>query len=156
MKGNSMKKILTIAIAIAVFSLFIGITEAQQGMQSRRGMGMGKGMNQAYRMFDSKTIENISGEVISIDNSTGVKGNNIGVHLTLKTDKETISVHLGPSWFIDKQDVKIQAKDKIEIKSSRIIYQGKPTIVAMYVNKGGKSIKLRDENGKPVWSGRNK
>jgi len=24
-----------------------------------------------------------------------------GVHLMLKTDKETISVHLGPVWYID-------------------------------------------------------
>jgi hypothetical protein len=30
--------------------------------------------------------------------------------------------------------------------------EGKPTIIAAEVTKGGKTLKLRDENGKPVWA----
>jgi hypothetical protein len=29
------------------------------------------------------------------------------VHMKLKTEKETISIHLGPGWTIESQDVKI-------------------------------------------------
>jgi len=45
-----------------------------------------------------------------------------GVYLTLKTDNETISIHLGPDWYIEKQDVKIESGDKIEVKGSNTTF----------------------------------
>ncbi len=71
----------------------------------------------------------------------------------LKTDKETISVHLGPGWYIEKQDINIEPKDKIEATGSRITFGGKPAIIAAEVKKGDEVLKLRDENGFPVWAG---
>jgi len=41
----------------------------------------------------------------------------------VKTEKEEISVHLGPGWFIENQDIKIEPKDKIEVKGSRITFE---------------------------------
>ena len=41
------------------------------------------------RMYNPKTIENIRGEVVSIDRITPSKGMFYGVHLMMKTDKET-------------------------------------------------------------------
>jgi hypothetical protein len=76
-----------------------------------------------------------------------------GVHLTLKTDKETVSVHLGPGWYIENQDVKIEPKDKVEVTGSRVTFDGKPAVVAAEIKKGDESIKLRDESGYPVWTG---
>jgi hypothetical protein len=76
-----------------------------------------------------------------------------GVHIQLKTEKETISVHLGPSWFIENQDMVIHPKDKVEIKGSRVIFDGKPAIIASEVKKNDHVLKLRDENGVPVWAG---
>jgi hypothetical protein len=75
------------------------------------------------------------------------------MHLMLKTDKETISVHLGPGWYIENQDVKIDPKDKVEVKGSKITFQGKPALIAAEVKKGNEILKLRDENGFPAWSG---
>jgi hypothetical protein len=71
----------------------------------------------------------------------------------VKTEKETISVHMGPAWFIENQDIKIAPKDKIEVTGSRVTFSGKPTIIAAEVKKGGEALKLRDESGFPVWSG---
>ena len=73
--------------------------------------------------------------------------------MILKTDKETISVHLGSSWYIENQDIKIELKDKVEVKGSRITFEGKPAIIAAEVKKGNEILKLRDEKGFPVWSG---
>lgn len=77
----------------------------------------------------------------------------LGVHLIVKTEKETIDVHLGPGWYIENQDVKIMPADKVEVKGSRITFQGKPVIIAAEVKKGEETLKLRDENGFPVWAG---
>jgi len=71
----------------------------------------------------------------------------------VKTDKEILSVHLGPGWFIENQDIKIEPKDKVEIKGSRITFEGKPALIAAEVKKGNEVLKLRDDSGMPVWSG---
>ena len=34
-----------------------------------------------------------------------------------------------------------------------ITFEGKPAIVAAEIKKGNEALKLRDENGFPVWSG---
>jgi hypothetical protein len=100
-----------------------------------------------------KTVETVSGEVASIDRITPNKGMTPGIHMNVKTDKETISVHLGPVWYIENQDVKIAPKDKIEVKGSRVTFGGKPVIIAAEVKKGDEVLQLRDESGFPVWSG---
>ena len=103
-------------------------------------------------MYDSKTVETITGEVASVDRITPSKGMGGGVHMLVKTDKETISVHLGPSWYIENQDVKIEPKDKVEVKGSKITFGGKPAIIAAEVKKGDDVLKLRDDAGYPVWA----
>ena len=125
---------------------------AQRGMKWRGGGGWGMGSNYS-KMYDTKTVEIVTGEVIAIDKITPTKGMSYGVHLALKTQKETISIHLGPGWYLDNQDIKIKVKDKVEIKGSRITFEGKPAIIAAEVKKGDEVLKLRDENGVPVWSG---
>jgi len=44
----------------------------------------------------------------------------------LKTEKETLLIEVGPGWYVEKQPVKIEAKDNLEIKGSRVAPQGKP------------------------------
>lgn len=146
-----MKK-LSILIVVSILSFIVSDSFAQRGMKWRGSGGWGMG-SQYNRMYDPKTVGTISGEVISVDMITPMKGMSQGVHLTLKTDKEIISVHLGPWWYIENRDIRIEPKDKIEVAGSRITYQGKPAIIAANVKKGDEVLKLRDENGLPVWAG---
>jgi hypothetical protein len=125
---------------------------AQRGPNWRSSGGWGQG-SQYSRMYNPKTVETISGEVVSVDQVTPLKGMSHGIHLTVKTDKETLSVHLGPSWYIENQDVKIEPKDKVQITGSRVEFEGKPAIIAAEVKKGDEVLKLRDENGVPAWAG---
>jgi len=104
-------------------------------------------------MYNPQTLETMSGEVVSIDKITPEKGMSYGVHVILKTIEGMISVHLGPAWYIENQDVKIVAKDTIEVKGSRITFEGKPALIAMEVKNGEDVLTLRDANGFPVWSG---
>jgi hypothetical protein len=105
------------------------------------------------RIYDTNTVETINGEVIAVDKMTPAKGMSYGVHLILKTGKDSVSVHLGPAWYIENQDIQIEPKDTIEITGSRIVFKGKPAIIAAEVRKGHELLKLRDDNGIPVWSG---
>jgi hypothetical protein len=104
-------------------------------------------------MYDPKAIETITGEIVSVSPITPAKGMAAGVHMTIKTDKDTISVHLGPSWYIENQDVKLEPKDQVEVKGARTTFFGKPAIIASEVKKGNDVLKLRDEAGFPAWAG---
>ena len=148
-----MRKIsVTMAIVVILGLCFITDSYAQKGMKWKGSGGWGPG-TQYGRIYDKKTVETINGEVVSIDKIEPMKGMYYGVHLMVKTAKETISVHLGPGWYIENQDVKIEPKDKIEIKGSRVVFEGKPAIIAAEVRKGDETLKLRDENGFPAWAG---
>ncbi len=135
-----MKK-LSILIVVSILSFIVSDSFAQRGMKWRGSGGWGMG-SQYNRMYDPKTVGTISGEVISVDMITPMKGMSQGVHLTLKTDMEIISVHLGPWWYIENRDIRIEPKDKIEVAGSRITYQGKPAIIAAKVKKGDEVLKL--------------
>jgi len=138
-----------------VFVLGIGLTSgwaAARGMMWRGsgGWGMGAPYN---RLYDPKTLEPISGDIVRVDRITPMKGMSHGIHLAIKTDQGEISVHLGPAWFVENQDITIEPGDKVEVKGSRVTIQGKPAIIAASLRKGDETLELRDENGVPVWSG---
>ncbi len=147
-----MKRIATAVMILGVSTVLLASDALAQGFRWRGGGGWGPG-GQYGRLYDPKTAETISGEVVSVTEMTPAKGMGRGVHLVLRTDKETISVHLGPAWYIERQDTKIAAGDEMEVKGSRITYQGKPAIIAGEIHKGGEVLMLRDANGIPMWTG---
>lgn len=143
-----MKRIVLTIICLGLF--FISSTDAD----ARRGWSSeGWGPASPYgKLYNPQTIETVAGEVVSVGLVTPLKGMSQGVVIMFKTAKETLSVHLGPSWFIEKQDFKIEPKDKLEINGSRIEIGGKPVLIAAEVKKGDQYLKLRDESGFPIWA----
>jgi len=137
-----MRKLVIIFATLVVSSLIFAAGSSAQ----RRGMS-------GERMYNPQTVETISGVVVSVGKFDGMKGMSQGVHAVVKTDTETISVHLGPAWFIDNQESKISANDRVEVKGSRITFEGKPAIIAAEVTKDGQTLTLRDATGVPVWRG---
>lgn len=140
----------TAYVVAALVVVLMGSSVFAQPMRGSGGWGM-KGTYQ--RMYNPATLENIAGEVLSVDTMMPMKGMHSGVHLVLKTDKETVPVHLGPAWFIERLDSKIEKGDRIEVKGSRVTIGAKPAIIAAEVKKGGNVLVLRDNAGIPVWSG---
>jgi hypothetical protein len=145
---------LTLIISVLLVSMFCIASEsfAQRGM-GRRGYGGWSPGNQYCGVYKPETVETFSGEVISIEKTTPRKETFYGIHLTMKTVEETVHVHLGPGWYIENQDIKIEPKDKLEVTGSRITFEGNEAIIAEEVKKGEEVLKLRDERGIPYWSG---
>ena len=147
-----MKKLNLSFVLAAIAILFLAVSayaQPRQGMMWRGSGGWGPG-SQYNKMYDPKALETISGEVTRVDRITPAKGMSGGVHMSIKTDKETISVHLGPSWYLENQDIKIEAKDKVEVKGSRVTFDGKRAIIASEIRKGKELLTLRDEAGFPA------
>ncbi|HBG92816.1 MAG: DNA-binding protein [Nitrospirae bacterium RIFOXYB2_FULL_43_5] len=149
------KKIIGLVLALSlVLAASLAFAQPMRGgMKGWKGSG-GWGMGTQYqRMYNPKTVETITGTVESVDKITPMKGMNYGVHITVKTDKEAISVHLGPGWYIERLDTNIEKGDKVEVKGSRVTFAGKLAIIAAEVKKGDNVLTLRDSTGIPVWSG---
>ena len=121
-----------------------------KGWQGSGGWGVGSSYQ---RMYDPATVETVSGVVESVNKITPTKGMYSGIHIVLKTDKEIIVVHLGPEWYIERQDMKLEKGDTIEVKGSRITFEGKPVLIAAECNKGDTVLILRDSAGIPAWAG---
>lgn len=132
--------------AFIAFLLLLLLMTVAMGQGGRRGRSS---------IYDVNTVETIVGEVISVEQQTGRNGFR-GVHLMVKTDKEIIPVHLGPMSFLETKKIKFATQDKVEIKGSRITFQGRPAIVAAEVKRSDQVLKLRDENGFPLWRGGNR
>lgn len=148
----NVRKWITASLILALSALFT-VPALAGPWQGWRGSG-GWGMGGAYqRMYDPAKVEVLVGEVVSVDKTTPMKGMSNGIHIMLKTAKETIPVHLGPSWYLERLDTKIEKGDSLNVKGSRIIYNGKPAVIAAEVKKGDAVLKLRDDNGYPAWAG---
>ncbi len=145
-----MKKlsILKMAWAILILTLLAGPSLAQPGGPPSSGEGAA-GSGDA--LYDPKTVETVSGLVVFITPLPPQGGPPQRVQLRLKTDRETITVILGPSSYIGNQGVEIKDLDRVEVRGSRIMAQGKPLIIAASVKKGDQVLKLRDEGGLPLW-----
>lgn len=138
---NTPRTIPATALCVSLASLFtVASLFAQPGSQTKGN-------------YNPQTVETVSGVVATVDRVSPAEGSSYGVHLTLKTDTETISVHLGPAWHIERQEIKIAAGDQIEVQGSRITHEGKPAIIAAVVTKGNQQLRLRNANGIPLWSG---
>lgn len=149
--GEPMKKCVCIPVVLFAALGLLFAPAAFAAEEAPGGPGPAAG-TQYKRMYDPKTVETISGEVMKVNRIPHRRGRGESVHLILKTDKEEIAVHLGPSWVLDKQDVKIGQNDKVEVKGSRVTFKGKPALIAAEVKKGDALLKLRDESGVPAWS----
>jgi hypothetical protein len=151
--GIVMKRLLGVGVVLLlVMGVIAVIAYAEPGSGCRgNGPGMGNGY---HRMYDPAKVETIKGQVASVEQISGRRGRGSGVVLNLKTETETLSVHLGPSWYLDKQNMKIAAGDVLEISGARSIRGSQNIFLAAEVKKGSDTLKLRSENGVPLWAGR--
>ncbi|NIT61274.1 MAG: DNA-binding protein [Aliifodinibius sp.] len=137
-------------INITLFFIIAPLITTAFGQQRS---GKNKKKQMYYREFNTSTIETIEGEVLEITyNPSKATANKMGVHMTVKTDKETIPVHLGPAWYLEQQE-KINEGDKIKITGSRITFENNTALIASEIKRGNMTLQLRNKKGIPVWKG---
>ena len=139
--------ILATAFVIAPGTL---LAQSWKGWRGSGGWGPG---SPYQRMYDPKTVQTVSGTVESVDKAMPLHGMNPGIHLILKTDKGMLRVDLGPEWYIQRLDTKVDKGDQVEVKGSMVKIDGKEALIAAEVKKGGETLVLRDSAGIPAWAG---
>ncbi|WP_367898463.1 hypothetical protein AB3N61_03235 [Leptospira sp. WS58.C1] len=107
------------------------------------GGNMGQGMGMKYDPTTEVTLSGKVTEIIKVPHG----GRGEGIHLTFQAENETFTIMLGPSFYIDKQTVKIAKDDMITIVGSKV----GNIIVAREVTKDGQKLTLRTTTGAPLW-----
>jgi DNA/RNA endonuclease YhcR with UshA esterase domain len=143
-------------------ALVIGLTTlvlvgaAGASVQTQPGQMTGPGMMGPMMMgnYDLKAETTIKGIVEKLEQPGFGHMYGMGVRLFVKSGNETFWVHLGPAAFVERT-MTFKEGDKVEVTGSRMIMMGQTSIVAREVKKGDTILKLRNENGMPLWPGMN-
>jgi hypothetical protein len=120
------------------------------GSQASMGNGSGSGM---ARIYDPDTVTTLRGTASTVTVMPARGGRMGGTHLALQSDGQTMDVHLGPTWFLQREGVDVAKGDSVEVTGSVVDLDGATFLVARELKKGQKVLKLRDEQGIPAWSG---
>lgn len=104
------------------------------------------------RKFDPDRVKDFKGKIEEILYSNSDNGEDKGVELILKTGDDLLPVHLGPEWFIKHQREVFKKGDNIFVRGSVIDASDDEVIVAEWLKRGDYLLRLRFENGHPLWN----
>lgn len=121
------------------------------GCGNMGGPGAGMMGGPGARAFDPKAVTTIQGEIQDVQRIA--RGRHEGIHLTVATGSEKVTVHLGPGFYVDTQTLKLAKGDTVEVKGARTTFHGQPVIIAQEVRRNDQVLALRDANGIPLWRG---
>lgn len=103
--------------------------------------------------YDRGTAETLRGTVIEVEQLAPRRVERLSqVHLLLKTGGETIVVKLGPESWLAQHNFTLAPGDEVNITGSMISRPRQSFFIAGEVNKGNQVLRLRDENGRPLWA----
>jgi hypothetical protein len=103
-----------------------------------------------YDTTTEATFQGTIAEVREVDHA-GFRGK--GLHVTLKTAGETFDVHVGPLSFVQEKNLTLVKGDEVEITGSKVKEESGSSVIAKSIKKGGTTVTLRDDQGRPLWSG---
>jgi hypothetical protein len=140
-----MKKLSALIVIILALAL-VGPGLAQPGP----GGGMGRGMGPM--LYNPQTVTTVSGQVEKLEELT--MGRNMAFReVLLKTDQGSLKVHLGPGWYLDEKKFAVQVGDTVSATGSQVTLNNQPALIAREVTVKGTTLKLRDDQGLPLWRG---
>jgi hypothetical protein len=107
-------------------------------------------------LYDPETVDTIVGEVLRIERVVeGViprRGVAEGVQLVVITRREIVCVYVGPLWYVAAQPVVIVAGDRVAVRGSRVLVDGRSVVIADHLRTDAGTLVLRAPNGVPVWN----
>lgn len=137
-------------VLIAILLVFcVPFAEASMiGQVQHRGPMMG-GMPR----YDPATEMTVKGTVEAVETRGHMNGME-RLRLTVKTEKETMEVRVGPVWFLAQNKMIFAKGDQVEVIGSHVKFESREWLIAREVKMGGQKLTLRDRDGRPMWFGK--
>jgi len=142
-------------VSLIIFTMMLGLPWPALAPVVTLPMGDKTEAGPGPQDYNPERVTTVKGQVKRLG-GYGMTGWRVaqGMHppgLVLKTDEESITVDLGPPWFINQQAFTLKEGDYLEVTGSKIATDHQTVILAAEVTKDGKTLKLRNEKGLPLW-----
>jgi hypothetical protein len=66
-------------------------------------------------------------------------------------DKGQVRVHLGPVWYLERQEFRLTPGQEVQVQGICLDEKGKKRLIASQVTVGDSVLLLRDREGRPMW-----
>ncbi len=103
-------------------------------------------------IYDPSRVKTFQGTVTEIQPGNQENPTSPDVHLLMKTNKETLEVHVAPLWYLEEHDFQIQLNDSLEVTGMRVKRRRQSILIVGEIKKGNQTLQLRDEDGYPRWT----
>jgi len=142
-----------IVLAAVIVTALAGTASAQLG-------GRGQGFRACpYTPYQGPTPSKevcrpltLTGKITEVLTETHKPGMYPGMAFLMESEKQgRVRVHLGPVWFLERQEFSFQPGDQVEVKGVCFESEGQTKLVAAEVVKGDNVLVLRDSQGQPLW-----
>jgi len=108
---------------------------------------------QAYdRQYDAKLEVVVPAVVVKVEKFTPMEGMAEGVRAQVRARGETFWVHLAPAAWLAAQRFELGEGQQVVITGSHVKLEGERVVIASKLERDGKTIRLREDNGRPAWA----
>jgi hypothetical protein len=139
-----------IILAAAFLAAILPFKAAAQG----RGQGFRPCPYTPYVCKPSEVCKPFSddGKVVQVRTESIQEGMYPGMAVLVDTKSQgRVLVHLGPVWYLERQEFTLNPGDEVGIKGRCDKLDGKSVVVANSLTKGNYVLELRDARGRPRW-----
>ena len=134
-------------------AVLLGIPSAEAQSRMRWSGSGGWAANADHvRAFNPGSLVSVPGMVDRVETFRPRRGADPGVRILLRIANEIRPVILGPRWFVEKQDIRIEPGDEVTVTGSAVLFNDESLILATSVSSGGNVLRLREPDGTPLWS----
>lgn len=113
----------------------------------------GEAAGPTRHVFDPATMQALAGTVLAVQPFQRMQGTRYGVRARLDVDGEVVYAYLGPQGYLASRGLSLAPGDEIELRGSVLGEDGRRIVIATEVVEGGRTVTLRDADGRPRWRG---
>lgn len=130
-------------ILIILSLLFFSFTQPQPTISTKKS---------DFPTFNPDIMESYQGTILNVQKLRLINRPAAVVQILLKTDQGTLTVEMGPEWFLDSQGITLSNRQHIMVKGSLAQAKNTKFLIASSFQTEKQEIQLRDEKtGKPLW-----
>lgn len=108
---------------------------------------------QAYdRQYDPNLEVVVPAVVVKVEKFMPMEGMAEGVRAQVQARGETFWVHLAPAAWLAAQRFELGEGQQVVITGSHVKLDGERVVLASKLERDGKTIRLRDDSGRPAWA----
>ena len=101
--------------------------------------------------YDTSTVQTVTGRIVFLEKLAATHRRSRGIHAMLLSGSDSVYVYLAPRWHVKKLEFFIEKGDTVSVTGSRVLLDGRMTLVAAELRKGARTLRFRNPDGSAAW-----